>query len=835
MAASVHKSVVTKDCIRRVPDRVQSSSSSEVLHYSPTTRSKKVSCTTKRGPISIRKGGDKICTELSETGGVLFASISRKKTTGILPIHLKPKEIKSRCKIQKIQDGQYKICDSSLAERRFSCFSRSQGCISSPTYSSVITTVSKICSPHGGRECKDSITEESNGSPGAPNSLVSRSSVGAVPHKDSAVMDPQIMEQKPHGIRQEDPYPSQHKSVPTLVAKPRSSFIRPCMELSRAEDNYNRCQFMGLGSTFGCSSGSGTMVSTDQLKIIQQQGTRSCMEGTATLQGSDQGNACDDKDRQQVCGSIPKQTRRHEEPDVMETNIKNFVLVRKQYHVITSTSSKGDIKPVGRLSKQGEAGPERMVTQSEGVSNDNVTVGISRTGSIRQEKELKMPEVLCPVSGGLTLGNGCVHNQLGRQDDVCLSANSITFQSIEEDHSGQSENHIDCSNVAQTSMVHITTVSSDIRTNNPPTDSGLVIPGASITSRSESTSPISLEPEWEILKSKGFSDDLSETLLNSRKKVTRLIYRKAWRVFNHWCIDRSCNNRSLRSVLEFLQCGYKKGLSISTLKVQVSALSVFLERKLAQEDYIIRFFQALRRLKPSIRSRVPSWDLNTVLQGLCESPFEPLSQVSDKFLTLKTIFLLAITTARRIGELQALSIQEPYCVVSEDRITLRPDATFLPKVVSSFHRNQEIYIPSFCENPANDKEERLHLLDVRRCLLQYLERSNAWRKSDEIFVLFAGKTRGNRASKTTLARWIKQTIVSAYQIRGKTLTSSVRAHSTRGISTSWAERAGASIEQICRAATWSSHNTFVKHYRLNVSAATDLSFGRKVLQAVVPP
>ncbi|XP_068101500.1 uncharacterized protein [Hyperolius riggenbachi] len=648
-------------------------------------------------------------------------------------------------------------------------------------------------------------------------------------------MDTQIMEQEPYGIGQEDPYPSQHKSIPALVAASSSSFDRPVMEVPRSKHNHNRCQFMGLGSTFGCSSGSGTMVCTDELKVIEQQRARSSMEGTVTLQGSDQRNACDDKIRQQSGSSLFKQTGRHEESDVMEANIKNYVLVREQCQIVTGTSSKGDIKPGGGLSKQGEVRPERMVTQPKGFSDDKFSMGMSRTGSIRQEKELKMSKILCPVSGGFSLGSGCVLDKLGQHDDVCLSANSITFKSIEEDHSGQSKGHIDCPIVAQTSLVHITSISSDIRANSPTADAGLVIAGPSVASRSESTSPISLEPEWVILKSKGFSDGLAETLLNSRKKVTRVIYQKAWRVFNDWCTNRSFNNRSLRSVLEFLQCGYKKGLSISTLKVQVSALSVFLERKLAQEDYIIRFFQALKRLKPSVRSRIPAWDLNVVLQGLCESPFEPLSQVSDKFLTLKTIFLIAITTARRIGELQALSIKEPYCVISEDRVTLRPDAAFLPKVVSSFHRNQEIYIPSFCENPTNDKEKRLHLLDVRRSLLQYLERSNSWRKSDAMFVLFAGKTKGNRASKTTLARWIKQAIVAAYQVQGKTLTSSVRAHSTRGISTSWAERAGASIEQICRAATWSSHNTFVKHYRLNVSASTDLSFGRKVLQAVVPP
>ncbi|XP_068118057.1 uncharacterized protein [Hyperolius riggenbachi] len=386
MAASVYKSVAAKDCIRGIPDRIQSASPSEVLHYSPTTRPNKVSGITERGPIPTRQGGNKICPKLSERKRVLFYSISGKKAAGILPVHSEPEELKSKCKIQKVQDGQYKICDSSLAEKRFSCLPRSQGCIPSPTHPSVISTVSKICSPHGGRECKDNITEKSNGNTRASNSLISRSTVGTIPRKGSAVMDTQIMEQEPYGIGQEDPYPSQHKSIPALVAASSSSFDRPVMEVPRSKHNHNRCQFMGLGSTFGCSSGSGTMVCTDELKVIEQQRARSSMEGTVTLQGSDQRNACDDKIRQQSGSSLFKQTGRHEESDVMEANIKNYVLVREQCQIVTGTSSKGDIKPGGGLSKQGEVRPERMVTQPKGFSDDKFSMGMSRTGSIRQEK-----------------------------------------------------------------------------------------------------------------------------------------------------------------------------------------------------------------------------------------------------------------------------------------------------------------------------------------------------------------------------------------------------------------------------------------------------------------
>ena len=67
---------------------------------------------------------------------------------------------------------------------------------------------------------------------------------------------------------------------------------------------------------------------------------------------------------------------------------------------------------------------------------------------------------------------------------------------------------------------------------------------------------------------------------------------------------------------------------------------------------LLRPFQ----VEASVREvRPPSWDLPTVLNFLTSSPFEPLASASLRDLTRKTLFLLALATAKRVGELQALS------------------------------------------------------------------------------------------------------------------------------------------------------------------------------------
>ncbi|XP_040276106.1 uncharacterized protein LOC120991344 [Bufo bufo] len=347
-----------------------------------------------------------------------------------------------------------------------------------------------------------------------------------------------------------------------------------------------------------------------------------------------------------------------------------------------------------------------------------------------------------------------------------------------------------------------------------------------------------MEIERAHLIKEGFSEALISTILSSRKKVTNTIYARIWKRFLSFAgLDTSIwpERISTRQVLEFLQRGLSLGLAKSTLKVQVSALSGLSGRSLAMDPWIVRFFRAVDRVAPVKGPRFPPWDLNLVLKALTTRPFEPIEDCSIKNLTLKLVMLIALISARRVSELQALSINPPFMTIREDRVILRPDPKFIPKVPSKTNRLQEIVLPVFFPEPKSEDEERWHLLDVRRCLIQYLGRSKDWRKSSSLLVLYAGARKGNAASKSTIARWIRELISLAYSCSGLSPPLSLKAHSTRAVSTSWAERSSVSIDQICRAATWASPSTFYKHYRLQLDSISDLLFGTKVLEVVTHP
>ena len=194
---------------------------------------------------------------------------------------------------------------------------------------------------------------------------------------------------------------------------------------------------------------------------------------------------------------------------------------------------------------------------------------------------------------------------------------------------------------------------------------------------------------------------------------------------------------------------------------------------------------------------------------------------------------MAMASARRVSELAALSCKEPYLILHKDSVILRPQPSFLPKVISSFHLNQDLVLPSFFPKPTSREERRLHTLDVVRAMKVYLKATEKIRKTDVLFILPDGPKKGQPAAKSTLARWIKQLIFQAYGLKHVPPPLSVKAHSTRAMSASWAAHHHISMAQVCRAATWSSVHTFTKFYKLDVTRSADAAFGQAVLRAAV--
>jgi len=143
----------------------------------------------------------------------------------------------------------------------------------------------------------------------------------------------------------------------------------------------------------------------------------------------------------------------------------------------------------------------------------------------------------------------------------------------------------------------------------------------------------------------------------SRTPSMGKLYTLKWKVFTSWCRMREWDPDS---DLEFLQDCFLARLSPSNLKVYLVAIAVYHVplggASLGRNPPITCFLCATLGLRPAICTRDPSWDLAIVLEGISAAPFEPFDTVSERCLTFKTVFLLAISSLKRVGDLQALLV-----------------------------------------------------------------------------------------------------------------------------------------------------------------------------------
>ncbi|KAL0148432.1 hypothetical protein M9458_056242 [Cirrhinus mrigala] len=314
------------------------------------------------------------------------------------------------------------------------------------------------------------------------------------------------------------------------------------------------------------------------------------------------------------------------------------------------------------------------------------------------------------------------------------------------------------------------------------------------------------------------SPSVVNTLLQARAPSTRRLYDLKWRIFVNWCSSHGKDPRScgIKSVLSFLQEGLDRYLSASTLKVHVAAISANHDlvggRSVGKHDLIIRFLRGARRLNPPQSHLIPSWDLAVVLQGLQQDPFEPLQSVKLDALSFKAL-LTALTSIKRVGDLQALSVNSS-CLEfgpADSHVVLRPRPGYVPKVPTTPFRDQVVTLQALS---SQEDDPNLTLLCPVRALRIYMERTQPFRRSEQLFVCYGGQQKGKAVSKQRISHWLVNAIRMAYLARGLPCPLEVRAHSTRGIAASAALANGASLTDICRAAGWATPNTFARFYNL---------------------
>ena len=324
----------------------------------------------------------------------------------------------------------------------------------------------------------------------------------------------------------------------------------------------------------------------------------------------------------------------------------------------------------------------------------------------------------------------------------------------------------------------------------------------------------------------GFSSAVAEQSSLARRPSSCAIYQVRWSIYRSWCHDHghSVSRPTLAKVADFLYwLRFTRGLSVSSLRGYRSVLSAVFRFHLPSlsSDPVIR--DLLRSFRLSSAERVlrpPAWDLSKVLTYVVLPAFEPLSQASFRALTLKTLFLLALATAKRVGELQALSSVVTF--VGEDAC-LSYIMQFVAKSESLTRSIPRSFLVKSLADLAAGLGTDLLLCPVRALRL-YLLRARSL--SPGRHRLFVSPQRPSRAmSKNALSFFLREVISAAGSARPQ--VGSLRAHEVCSVSTSVAFHRNWLVTSVLESATWASSSVFSSFYLRDIQHEYDglLSLG----------
>ena len=484
-----------------------------------------------------------------------------------------------------------------------------------------------------------------------------------------------------------------------------------------------------------------------------------------------------------------------------------------------------------------------MVSEKTGCLRTVQSLGRPIHRSIRFKRKQTLSNLLLVAARYKRLARRRIKLQLARHVRLRIPTDSTNSEGSVESASRQGGDDSNCTMLAGQVVVSHATQTIDRQSGSPSASPRLAnsMQRDSAPSRSGRLVPGSLEDKSRFLQTEGLSRGVAETILAARAPSTYAKYESGWKDFYAWSTERSIDpiRSTVSQVLDYLQdCAKTRNLSCSTVRSRLYAISLNHKdlplEKLSGHPWVKSFLKGIARLYPSIKNRHPTWNLQLVLQSLRGHPFEPLQPGRLKMMTYKVALLLAITTAKRVGELKALSVDHRYLIIDQTGIRLRLNPAFIPKVNTQQNREKEVFFTPFCPRNNTASTCTLYTLCVQRAVSRYVQATKPFRQTDQLFVCFAGAKKGKAATKTTISRWVRTAIQEAYTARGQEPPQGIKAHDTRGMAASWAQFNNASLADICDTASWSNQCTFATHYQLNLAGnRPSARFGNAVLQTVL--
>ena len=250
-------------------------------------------------------------------------------------------------------------------------------------------------------------------------------------------------------------------------------------------------------------------------------------------------------------------------------------------------------------------------------------------------------------------------------------------------------------------------------------------------------------------------------------------------------------------------------LSVSAVLGYRSMLSAVFRFQLPEISSSPVLQDLLRSFKVEVPCRAvcpPPWDLEAILRYLCSPVFEPLASCSLRDLTRKTLFLVFLATAKRVGEIQALSRLVSF---SSTGAGLSYVPEFLAKTESAMRPLPRSVSVQSLQDFAAGLPDELLLCPVRS-LREYLRRtSNFVNRPHRLFV--SPRCPSQAMPKNGISFLLREVIVqSGASSEGG--AAAPRTHVFAALLPLLLSFKNWSISSVLEAASWKSNSVFTSFY-----------------------
>uniref|UniRef100_A0A803JVC7 Core-binding (CB) domain-containing protein n=1 Tax=Xenopus tropicalis TaxID=8364 RepID=A0A803JVC7_XENTR len=240
----------------------------------------------------------------------------------------------------------------------------------------------------------------------------------------------------------------------------------------------------------------------------------------------------------------------------------------------------------------------RVGTSPRHLRPDCGQVGMPGHRHASIQAQLQSSYVLRQVTGPGGIIRGCLSHTMDLQQSLCLSSTGPLTSDNTQDPTGTYVDNSNCPRLAQADLVCGSCDNVDCSTVTVTAQAGFTDTGSNQTREPGNVAFNGLAVETDLWRAKGFSTSAIDILLKARKPTTTKVYYRTWRAFMNHCASTHMpwKRASTQTVIEFLAKGFHLGLSLATLKSQISALSLLLQHQWTRESDIVQFLQGVALL-----------------------------------------------------------------------------------------------------------------------------------------------------------------------------------------------------------------------------------------------